>query len=248
MALGVIERRRFRVTSTAPAHSRFPRFPSAKISVGHPVLFFRRKRDAGTFARELGRTNYDDANLAGDSRRITLSLNRAGKFAAMLARSRASAVIEVSDLLAGMYISDWEHLSQYWEEEDLEHVEELLRKFCQISPQSWNSWIEMYGQAHRNGVAEKPWRGKKRQTRRTGTGEPPQKSVALEDVLKQAEQIAPHFDRAGDRKLPILTTEAVLLCIARSYGTELSRSLAMTGIDTVRLEKDALFPRRAPLA
>jgi hypothetical protein len=220
------------------------------------VLFFRRKGRAGAFARNHGGANgeaphgthYDDANLAGDSRRITLSLSRAGKFAAMLARSRASAVIEVSDLLAGMYISDWEHLSQYWEDEDVEHVEELLRKFCQISPQRWNSWIEMYGQAHRDGVAEKPWRGKKRESRRTaGIDEPPRKSVALEDVLKQAEQIAPHFDRAGDRKLPILTTEAVLLCIARSYGTEISRSLAMTGLDTAHLEKDALFPRRAPL-
>lgn len=34
---------------------------------------------------------------------------------------------------------------------------------------------------------------------------------------------------------------------ARSYGTEISRSLAASGIDTGKLEQDALFPRRAPL-
>jgi hypothetical protein len=221
------------------------------------MLFFRRKSGAGASARSGSGTrgasaqdpHRDDAGLAGDSRRVTLSLSRAGRFAAMLARSRASAVLEVSDLLAGMYISDWEHLSQYWEDEDLDHVQGWLRKFCQISPQRWNSWIELYDQEFRDGKSEKPWRGGKRDARRMvhGTNDPLQKSVALEDVLRQAEQIAPFHDRDGERKLPILTTEAVLLCIARSYGTEISRSLALTGIDTARLEKDALFPRRAPL-
>jgi hypothetical protein len=222
------------------------------------MLFFGHKRGGGASRPNSSSGNgasgrdsqRDDANLAGDSRRITLSLSRAGRFAAMLARSRASVVIEVSDLLAGMYISDWEHLSQYWEDEDLDHVEEWLRKFCQISPQRWDSWIELYNQEFRDGKSEKPWHGKKRDARRTvhGTNDPLQKSVALEDVLRQAEQIAPFHDRDGERKLPILTTEAVLLCVSRSYGTEISRSLALTGIDTVRLEKDALFPRRAPLA
>jgi hypothetical protein len=222
------------------------------------MLFSRRKSGAGASARkgsaansdsaQNASRNHDDANLAGDSRRITLSLSRAGRLAAMLARSRASVVIEVSDLLAGMYISDWEHLSQYWEDEDLEHVEEWLRKFCRISPQRWNSWIELYNWEFRDGQSEKPWRGKRRDALRTiGANDPLQKSAALEDVLRQAEQIAPYSDRDGDRKLPILTTEAVLLCIARSYGTEISRDLAFTGIDTARLEKDALFPRRAPL-
>ena len=222
------------------------------------MLFFRRKPAASVPARKNSgadrgatqRSCHDEAKLAGDSRRITLSLSHAGRFAAMLARSRASAVIEVSDVLAGMYISDWEHLSQYWEDEDLEHVEELLRRFCQISPQRWDTWIGLYNQEFRGGRSEKPLRGKKLETGRTirGTGEPLEKSVALEDVLRQAEQMAPYHDRDGDRRLPILTTEAVLLCIARSYGTEISRKLALSGIDTVRLEKDALFPRRAPLA
>ncbi|MDE3169357.1 MAG: hypothetical protein KGL75_04365 [Acidobacteriota bacterium] len=207
------------------------------------MLFFGHKRGASASARE---DSNDDANLAGDSRRITLGLSRAGRVAAMLARSRASAVIEVSDLLAGMYISNWEHLSQYWEDEDQDDVEDWLRKFCAISPQRWNSWIELYIHEFRDGKSEKPWRGKKRDGHRESGLL--QKSVALEDVLRQAEQIAPTYDRDGDRKLPILTTEAVLLCIARSYGTEISRKLASTAIDTTKLEKNALFPRRAPLA
>jgi len=187
-----------------------------------------------------------DADLAGGTRRVTLSLNRAGKFAAMLARSRGSVIMEVSDLLAGMYISDWERLSQYWEDEDREQVEELLRKICLISPQRWNSWIEIYDHRHQEGKGAKPWEGNGPVVLKDDV--PLRKSVALEDVLRQAEQTAPYHDRDGERRLPILTSEAVLLCIARSYGTAISRSLAGTGIDTARLEKDALFPRRAPLA
>ncbi|MGH9736970.1 MAG: hypothetical protein ACRD4X_00055 [Candidatus Acidiferrales bacterium] len=219
------------------------------------MRFFHRKSSAsapagrGSNADSLHNSVHDEANLAGDARRITLSLSRAGRFAAMMARSRASVVMEVSDLLAGMYISDWEHLSQYWAEEDQDHVEEWLRKFCAISPQRWNSWIELYDREFRDGKGEKPWRGKKREAvRPSKIDDPPQKSAALEDVLRQAEQIAPHHDRVGDRKLPILTSEIVLLCIARSYGTEISRSLAASGIDTGKLEQDALFPRRGPLA
>jgi hypothetical protein len=208
------------------------------------MKIFRRKPRADTEARHNAADV--DADLAGGSRRVTLSLSRAGKFAAMLARSRGSVIIEVSDVLAGMYISDWERLSQYWEEEDLEQVEELLRKICQISPQRWNSWIELYDQQHQEGKGAEPWDGKAPAVRKDDV--PLRKSLALEDVLRQAEQIAPYFDRDGERKLPILTTEVVLLCVARSYGTEISRNLAMTGLDTPRLEKDALFPRRAPLA
>jgi hypothetical protein len=219
------------------------------------MRLFRRKSGANGAARQNsagadGAAHHSpadmDGDLAGGTRRVTLSLNRAGKFAAMLARSRGSIIIEVSDLLAGMYISDWERLSQYWEDEDREQVEDLLRKILMISPQRWNSWIELYDHKHQEGKGAEPWQGNGPMVLKDDV--PLRKSVALEDVLKQAEQIAPFHDRDGERRLPILTSETVLLCIARSYGTALSRSLAASNLDTARLEKDALFPRRAPLA
>ena len=66
-------------------------------------------------------------------------------------------------------------------------------------------------------------------------------------MLKQAEEIAPSRDSVGGRNIPILTSECVLLCILRSFGSEVSRKLAATGLDAGRLEREALFPRRAPL-
>jgi hypothetical protein len=192
------------------------------------------------------------ANAAGhfgsDSHRLTLNLARATTFATMLANSRASQVIEVSDLLAGMYISNWDRLSMYWEEEDREEIESFLRGICRISPQRWHSWIEFYDSLRRKGDRWQVWRSlgklKKSSSPRESALRP---SAALAAVLKHAEEIAPSRDSVAERSIPILTCECVLHCIVRSFGSEISRKLAATGLDAGRLERDALFPRRAPL-
>jgi len=165
----------------------------------------------------------------------------------MLANSRASQVIEVSDLLAGMYICNWERLSVYWEEEDREEIESFLRGICRISPERWHSWIEFYDDLRRRGERWQVWRplNKLRKAVPAESGLRP--SAALAAVLKQAEEIAPSRDSVGEGNLPILTSECVLLCIVRSFGSEVSRKLAETGLDATRLERDALFPRRTPL-
>lgn len=178
---------------------------------------------------------------------MTLDLARAETFASMLANSRASQVIEISDLLAGMYISNWERLSVYWAEENREEIESFLRGICRISPERWHSWIEFYDNLRRKGERRQVWRGLAKLRKTSPTESPIRPSGALAAILKQAEEIAPSRDSVGEGNLPILTTECVLLCIVRSFGTEVSRKLTETGLDTTRLELDALFPRRAPL-
>ena len=186
-------------------------------------------------------------NLRAPSRRMTLDLARAETFASMLANSRASQVIEVSDLLAGMYISNWERLSVYWAEENREEVEGFLRGICRISPERWHSWIEFYDDLRRKGERRQVWRPLAKLKKTSQAESPIRPSAALAAVLKQAEELAPSHDSVGEGNLPILTTECVLLCIVRSFGTEVSRKLTETGLDATRLELDALFPRRAPL-
>ena len=90
------------------------------------------------------------------SHRVTLDLYRAEVLAAMMAKSRSSGSIEITDLLAGMYISNWERLSRYWANSKQEDVEMLLRRICRISPQRWHSWIESY-QASRGDSAKRVW-------------------------------------------------------------------------------------------
>jgi hypothetical protein len=155
--------------------------------------------------------------------------------------------MEVSDLLAGMYICAWDRISQYWDDHDQEEVESLLRTICRISPQRWHSWIELYDR-QRHESENQGWHIVRRLMKEKSAEKLLRPSAALVTVLKQAEQIAPAYDRTSDRSIPILTSECVLLCIVRNLGSEISRKLVQTGLDVERLEKDALLPRRPPRA
>ena len=144
-----------------------------------------------------------------------------------------------------MYICNWEHLSEYWADHDREEVEHLLRSICSISPQRWHAWIELYDRQHQEGKAH-GWHLFRRWKQKNVAHPPPQPSAALLAVLKQAEQIAPSYDRTQERSIPILNTECVLLSIVRNLGSEISRRLALTGLDIARLEREVLVPRRRP--
>ncbi len=174
-------------------------------------------------------------------------MSRAVIVATMLASSRASGLIEVADFLAGLYISDWDRLSQYWDEENREEAETFLRQLCRLSPQRWSSWLERYDHQRRQGDNATRWRWFRSRLPKGSGSSKPRWSEALEAVLEHARKITPFHDDAGARRIPIVTSECVLLCIARSHGSEVSRKLAVSGLDTVRLECDVLFPRRSPL-
>ena len=163
----------------------------------------------------------------------------------MMAKSRSSESVEVTDLLAGMYISNWERLSRYWEESKQDEIEILLRKICRISPQRWHSWIESY-QTNRDDSGKPVWQ--RLRMSKNGKGDKsPAPSADMVSVLKKAEALTPFREKSGSTSTPILTTECVLLCILRNPGSEISRRLLATGIDQIKLERDVLLPRRAPL-
>jgi len=167
----------------------------------------------------------------------------------MVAKSRAARAIEVSDMLAGMYICDWERLAQYWSENHQDEIEEFLQRICQMSPQRWHSWIEFYDASRRDEERRaRVWRPLRGQLKQRTEEEPLAHSDALAAVLRQAGQITPFYDRTRERSIPILTSEAVLLCIARGHGSEIAKKLAETGLDTAKLERDVFLPRRAPLS
>jgi len=189
----------------------------------------------------------DDGDSTAASRRLTMPLAQAERLAAMLARSRASRVIEVADLLAGMYICDWDRLAQYWDEDRQEEVEGFLRRLCRISPPRWNSWIEFYDRERREGAQRQIWRLLQRLGTKPAGKRSLKPSTALAAILKRAEELAPYRDKVGDRTIPILTSECVLLCIVQNDDSQISQKLAETGLDPAKLEREALFPRHEPL-
>ena len=187
----------------------------------------------------------DGANRATLTHRLTRDLVRAERLAQMLAKSRAAAVVDVADFLAGMYIYEWERLSRFWEEHD--EIEELLQRICQISPQRWHRWIEFYDTSRKE-ADKKPrlfFSEPKKSAKKDG--KPLPRSAELDLVLRNSEAIAPHHDTLNGRAIPILTSECVLLCIAFNDGSELGLRLRETGLDITMLERAARNPRHAPL-
>jgi hypothetical protein len=202
-----------------------------------------------------------DGTKAGDApdgtenfraeRRFTVGLARAEQLALMLAHSRAARFVEVADMLAGMYIYEWDRLSRFWE--DRGDVEELLRRICSISPQRWHHWIELYDKQRHEEEKEltspvrRLGRGSKSLDGDTldQEGKLP-RSVELERLLESAGEISPFRDDLDGRAIPVLTAECVLLCIARNAESDVSRNLRETGLDLAALERAARDPRRAP--
>jgi len=185
-----------------------------------------------------------DASTPNVTHRLTRDLARAEQMAEMVAKSRSSNLIEVADMLAGLYLYDWERLGKYWKEP--ERVEDFLQQICSISPQRFHFWIANYDRKRRLGGRN----GKKIPARRKfdppPEGASPARSNELLAVLRRAEEIAPHHDRLNDRSIPILTSECVLLCIAKTQNSEVAHRLVASGLDLPNLEREARFPRHAP--
>ena len=182
---------------------------------------------------------------------MTLDLLRATQLATMVARSRAAQQVEVADMLAGLYIYEWSRLSRFWE--DGAEVEEFLRRICSISPERWQHWIEVYDR--RRGEQAGPGSVLQRLLARL-RGRPAEAhedpglslpySIELERLFQAAGEIAPARDELAGRAVPVLTTECVLLCMARNAESEIGRKLEETGLDVRGLERVARDPRRAP--
>jgi len=169
--------------------------------------------------------------------------------ATMLAHSRAARTVEVADLLAGMYIYNWEHLSKFWQQQ--EEIESFLQQICSISPQRWHHWIQFYDQQRHEGEPRKLWQlPKGLKTTKAVAGQPDGKplvrSAELQTVLKHAEELSPARDTLDGRAIPILTCECVLLAIAKKTDSEIGHRLVATGLNVKALEESARNPKHAP--
>ena len=163
------------------------------------------------------------------SHRLTKDLARAESLAAMLAHSRAASAVEVADLLAGMYIYDWERLSNYWEEQD--GIEEYLQQICRISPQRWHYWIEFYDQQRRGDEKPLKWQWPRPAKSPDSEGKPLARSRELLALLQSAEELSPAQDVLDGHPIRILTCECVLLAIAKRTDSEIGHRLVASGIE-----------------
>ena len=209
-------------------------------------LFGRKDRKASQPSAADGTQTTAHSRGATQAHRITKDLERAETLATMLAHSRAARVVEVADLLAGMYIYDWERLSRFWDDHD--EIESFLQQICRISPQRWHHWIEDYDQQRREEEPRKVWQlltGAKGQAQ-PSTEASLSNSGELQLVFQHAELLAPGRDMVEGRAIPILTCECVLLAIAKAKDSEIGHRLLATGLNVASLEQSARNPKHAP--
>jgi hypothetical protein len=209
-------------------------------------LWGKREKDRAT---RSGDGAHRTAHLARPERRFTIGLARADQLAIMLAKSRAARFVEVVDMLAAMYIYEWDRLSKFWD--DRKEVEDFLRRMCRISPQRWHHWIEFYDKQRQQEEKEltSPLRRFHRGSKNSAQHAPDEevaleRSSQLEKVLESAGEISPFRDELDDRAIPVLTTECVLFSIARDTDAEVGEKLRQTGLDLSALERAARDPRR----
>ncbi len=189
----------------------------------------------------------DPRHAAGDKQpahRLTMDMARAETLACMMAHSRAASKVEVADLLAGMYMYEWDRLSKYWEDE--EKVETYLQQICRISPQRWHYWIQFH---HQQKTAElKPMKWKWPAGKKKSAGSSPRLpySTELLAVFAAAEAASPTSEINGGRLIPVLTMECVLFSIASRTDSEIGHRLVAAGLKLGALEEEARNPRHAP--
>jgi hypothetical protein len=212
------------------------------------MALFPKDRKAGESPASDGR-NASGIDGGPVGHRVTKDLERSETLAGMLAHSRASRTVEVADLLAGMYIYEWDNLSKFWEQQD--EVETFLQQICRISPQRWHHWIEFYDQQRHTKEPRKIWRLPRGLKATKGKAAPPNgvpllRSAELQNILKTAEELSPARDFVDGRAIPILTCECVLLAIAKKTDSEIGHRLVATGLNVTRLEESARNPKHAP--
>ncbi len=173
-----------------------------------------------------------------------MDMARAESLATMMAHSRAASAVEVADLLAGMYMYEWDRLAKYWDDE--EKVEPYLQQICRISPQRWHYWIEFHHKQRAAEIEPKKWKlplGAKK-------SEPAEPKLAhsaeLMAIWAAAEAAAPTSDMVDGRVIPVLTLECVLFAIASRTNSEIGHRLVAAGLKLGALEEAARNPKHAP--
>lgn len=205
-------------------------------------IFKRRAAKAGhTRSKQAGLGNQEEAR----PHRVTMELARAEILAAMLAKSRAARAVAVADLLAAMYLDNWDHLSQFWN--NPEEIEPFLKTLCSVSPQRWHRWLLEYEDEHAANGGRQGFSFRVIPKNKIFRGRAPGKSRDLEGVLRRAGQISPFRDKVTETGIPILTSECVLLAMAKDGESEVGRRLFLSGLNLARLELAARTPKHAPL-
>ncbi|HWZ54490.1 MAG TPA: hypothetical protein VNZ63_00365 [Verrucomicrobiae bacterium] len=178
----------------------------------------------------------------------TRHLRWATTFAMVVAYSTWREEVTASDLLAGLYVANFERISLFWPHP--EYLEDFIAEYCDWSEPRWATW-ERYHEEHRRSARRYSilrWfgplgrvtiRGKKQPRRFVGFRFHYSPDCNL--VFETAEKLTPYTAKApfSDKTVPLLTPEIVLLAFLRTEALPLGKSLRDSGLIVEQLEKAA---------
>lgn len=141
--------------------------------------------------------------------------------AMILAEERGSPTLDVRDMLGALWIADLERLAKYWR--DWEAFEDFVTAECSLHEPRWAYWLLTYEASP-----------KQKKSRFHG-GMLKAQSPSLVKVWREAEKLAE--SRVHGDMRPVLTTEDLLLAMAKQTETELRMKLIKAGLDIARLEE-----------
>ena len=148
-----------------------------------------------------------------------------------------------SDLLAGMYVANWERVSKFWPQPEL--FEDFIAEHCDWSEPRWLTWQRWHDEsqhAPRSGRFHLLYkhRGKlKRFGKPRLFGSQFSKSPDLKRLFEAGEKLTPHKVLEQGRNLPLLTPEIILLAFVRTDGIPLGILLQDNGLMVDKLEEVA---------
>ena len=172
----------------------------------------------------------------------TRHLRWATTFAALIAFSKRRDELIPSDLLAGIYVANWERVCEFWPRPQT--FEDFVAEYCDWSEPRWLTWQRWHDEG-RKAIPESRFR-----LRLSFRGRPLGKrrlfglkftqSSDWERLFATGEKLTPYTASHWDRILPLLTPEIMLLAFIRTEGISLRKPLQESGLMVDRLEEVAL--------
>jgi hypothetical protein len=192
---------------------------------------------------ESTQTKLAPPNLSFITHSDTRHLRWATAFSALIAFCKNRDEMIPSDLLAGIYVANWERVSKFWSQPEL--FEDFISEHCDWSEPGWLTWQRWHEESRR--APRSSWfhlgyirRGKlKRFGKPRLFGSHFSKSPELKRLFETGERLTPHKVPERGRNLPLLTPEIMLLAFVRTDGIPLGIHLQNNGLMVDKLEEVA---------
>ncbi len=170
----------------------------------------------------------------------TRHLRWATAFATLVAFCKTRDELVPSDLLAGIYVANWERVCGFWAHPEL--FDDFIAEHCDWSEPRWMTWHRWEDES-RNAAGRFRFPCKisflAPRSKRHFFGSVFQRSPDWQRLFETGEKLTPYKVPWRGKILPLLTPEVMLLAFIRTEDISLGKLLQETGLLVDKLEEAA---------